>query len=117
MKKMTNIIVLLLALFITAPVLADTEHYTFISGRDVYEALSQESMVVQGYVLGVADALKHNAESANCFVIPMRPDADAVIYSTYLEYWQNRQIPESGTEAIINMMLNNFPCSTNVENN
>jgi len=116
-KKMTNIAAILLAVVITAPALADTENYTFISGSDVYEALSQESMVVQGYVLGVADALKHSAEPANCFVIPMSPDADAVIYSTYLEYWQNRQIPDSGTAAIMDMMVNNFPCSTNVENN
>jgi len=114
---MTNITALLLALSVTAPVLADTDNYTFISGSDIYEALSQESMVVQGYVLGVTDALKHSTDSSSCFVIPMRPDADAVIYSTYLDYWQNRQIPDSGTEAITQMMLNNFPCATNVENN
>ena len=114
---MTNITALPLALSVTAPVFANTDNYTFISGSDIYEALSHESMVVQGYVLGVADALKHNKDSSHCFVIPMRPDADAVIYSTYLDYWHNRQIPESGTEAITQMMLNNFPCSTNVENN
>ena len=114
---MTKTTTMLSAMVMTLPVLADTQDYTFISGSDVYEALSQESMVVQGYVLGVADALKHSNEPDKCFVIPMRPDADAVIYSSYLEYWQTRDIPESGTEAIIDMMLKIFPCSTNVENN
>jgi hypothetical protein len=114
---MTKITTMFLAMVTTAPALADTPNYTFISGSDVYEALSQESMVVQGYVLGVTDALKHSTEPGQCFVIPMSPDADAVIYSSYLDYWQNREIPESGTEAIIDMMLKNFPCTTNVENN
>ena len=114
---MAKLTVMLLAVVMTATARADTQDYTFISGSDIYEALSQESMVVQGYVLGVADTLKHSPESAQCFVIPMRPDADTLIYAAYLDYWQNRQIPESGTQAIADMMLENFPCSTNVENN
>lgn len=107
----------LTAMLVAGQVSADANDYTFISGSDIYEALSQESMVVQGYVLGVADALKHSPNSSECFEIPMRPDADSVIYSTYLEYWQKRDIPDSGTEAITQVMLNNFPCSTIVENN
>lgn len=98
------------ALLLMAPVSNAAEDYTFISGRDVYTALSQESFLVQGYVLGVADALKHNDASNQCFTIPLRPDADEALYSAYLTYWRNKEPLESGTESIIRALHSHFPC-------
>ena len=107
----------LLTLLFTTSASAANMTYTFISGQEVFDALSQESWVVQGYLLGVADALKHSEEPAQCFEIPLRPDADKVIQSAYLDYWSTKEIPASGVDAITLMMKANFPCSPKVENN
>ena len=88
--------------------------YSFISGDDLFDALSQDSMVLQGYMLGVTDALKHSSEPAECFTIPLRPDADQVIYASYLRYWKARSPrPNDATQAISEMMVHAFPCSFN----
>lgn len=87
--------------------------YSFISGDDLYDALSQDSMLLQGYILGVTDSLKHSANSAECFSIPLQPDADLLIYSGYINYWSNRTPrPDNAVTAISQMMLNQFPCNT-----
>ena len=87
------------------------ESYSFISGDDLYDALSQESMVLQGYTLGVVDALKHSSNPDECFVIPLRPDADQVIYSSFLNFWKERDNrPDSAVDAIVLMMKSDFPC-------
>lgn len=87
------------------------ENYSFISGDDLYDALSQESMVLQGYTLGVVDALKHSSNPEECFVIPLRPDADQVIYASFLNYWKDRENrPDSAVGAIELMMRSLFPC-------
>lgn len=85
------------------------ESYRFISGQDVWHALSQDSMVVQGYLLGVVDSMKHQDHS--CFTVPLSPTADADLYSGYLEYWQGKPIPEDAVEAITQAMSTLFPCT------
>lgn len=88
------------------------EDYSFISGDDLYDALSQESMVLQGYTLGVVDAMKHSSNPDECFVIPLRPDADQVIYSSFLNFWKERENrPNSAVDAILLMMKSYFPCA------
>lgn len=88
------------------------EEYSFIRGADLYDALSQDSMLLQGYTLGVADALKHTDQSDNCFTIPERPDADQIIFSTFLDYWSARgDLPDSSIAAITEAMQANFPCN------
>lgn len=85
-----------------------SEDYNFLSGSDVHDALSQDSMIVQGYVLGVVDALKHQSEG--CFTLPYQADADRLIYQAYLEYWQEQVPPASSVDAIVEMMRARFPC-------
>lgn len=87
-----------------------SEDYTFISGSDIYTALSQESFLVQGYLLGVADALKHDTQRADCFTVPLQPDADEALYRAYLNYWQKREPITRGTDAIREALHENFPC-------
>jgi len=87
------------------------ETYSFISGDDLYDALSQESMVLQGYTLGVVDALKHSSNPDECFVIPLRPDADQVIYASFLKFWRDEaKRPASAVAAITAMMQSEFSC-------
>lgn len=82
--------------------------YSFISGSDLYDALNQESSVLQGYILGVTDALK---QTSACFIVPLAPNADELIYATYIEYWQGRQdIPQNSLSAIVEAMNDRFPC-------
>lgn len=112
MRRIATIIIAL-----SLPLVAQAEQqaadYSFISGDDLYDALSQDSMVLQGYILGVTDALKHSNNPAECFTIPLRPDADQVIYSAYLNYWQEQSPrPTNATRAISEMMLNQFPCGS-----
>lgn len=85
--------------------------YSFISGDDLYDALSQDSMVLQGYILGVADSLKHSSNPKECFTIPLSADADQLIYSGYLSYWKgNLPRPDNAVTAITQMMRSKFSC-------
>ena len=90
-----------------------SEDYNFLSGTDVHDALSQDSMIVQGYVLGVVDALKHQSEG--CFTLPYQADADRLIFKAYIEYWREQVPPASSVEAIVEMMRNRFPCDATIE--
>jgi len=90
---------------------AAQQPYTFISADDLYDALAQESMILQGYTLGVADSFKHSGDLSACFTIPLRPDADQVIFTTFIEYWANaKERPASSVDAITEMMVARFPC-------
>ena len=103
----------LLALaFMTSRAIA-SEDYNFLSGTDVHDALSQDSMIVQGFVLGVVDALKHQSEG--CFTLPYQADADRLIFQAYLEYWQEQVPPASSVDAIVEMMRARFPCDATIE--
>ena len=106
-----------LSIFATSSASAKNIDYSFISGQEVFDALSQESWIVQGYLLGVTDALKHNEDPTLCFEIPLQPDADRVMQSAFLDYWASEEIPNSGVEAITTMMQAKFPCTSKVENN
>ncbi len=106
-----------LSIFATPLASAKNIDYSFISGQEVFDALSQESWIVQGYLLGVTDALKHNEDPTLCFEIPLQPDADRVMQSAFLDYWASEEIPNSGVEAITTMMQAKFPCTSKVENN
>ena len=97
------------ALLLAASVSADNLGYSFISGSDIRDALTQDSMVVQGYVLGVADALK--GQEGSCFQIPLAADADQALYQAYLDYWQGRGVPtQNGVHAIQQALQARFPC-------
>ncbi len=92
-----------------ASVSADNLEYSFISGSDIRDALIQDSMVVQGYVLGVADALK--GQEGACFQIPLAADADQALYQAYIDYWQSRGVPtQNGIHAIQQALQARFPC-------
>lgn len=106
-------VVLTSALSSSLVLAASPQSYTFISGDDLYDALAQESMVLQGYTLGVVDGLKHSTDPQNCFVIPLRPDADQVIYASFLDYWAEKNPrPTSSVEAITEMMRAHYPCDS-----
>lgn len=90
-----------------------SEDYNFLSGTDVHDALSQDSMIVQGYVLGVVDALKHQSEG--CFTLPYQADADRLIFEAYLEYWRDQVPPASSVDAITKMMRDRFPCDATIK--
>jgi hypothetical protein len=118
-RHLRRMLSILATLFVFASQSASAKNttYTFISGQEVFDALSQESWIVQGYLLGVTDALKHNENHKQCFEIPLRPDADKVIVSAFLDFWASAELPNSGVEAITTMMKARFPCSSKVENN
>ena len=85
--------------------------YSFISGSDLLDALTQESMMLQGYILGVTDALKHTKEPDRCFTIPLAANADALIYTAYAEYWRAKTpVPQNSLNAIIEAMHARYPC-------
>lgn len=103
----------MLALVFVASQAIASEDYNFLSGTDVHDALSQDSMIVQGYVLGVVDALKHQPEG--CFTLPYQADADRLIFQAYLEYWREQMPPASSVDAIVEMMWTRFPCDATIE--
>lgn len=86
---------------------AVAQNYTFLSGQDVVDALNQDSMIVQGYVLGVVDALKNHPD--HCFRVPYRADADQLIYAALIEELSNP--PADSVQAIVDVMQNRFPCT------
>ncbi len=70
-----------------------------------------ENYSLQGYTLGVVDSLKHSTNPDDCFVIPLRPDADQVIYAGFLKFWRdNPERPASAVAAITLMMRSEFAC-------
>ena len=103
---------LLASVLLSVPAKAEwPEPYSFISGDDLYDAPSQESMVLQGYTLGVVDALKHSTDPRECFAIPLRPDADQVIYASFVNFWRDQaKRPANAVDAITMMMRSEFSC-------
>lgn len=86
--------------------------YSFISGADLRDALSQDSMVLKGYMLGVADALKHSADPEQCFVIPNAADADVQLQAAYIAYWGSAHTPpDDAVIAITQAFTAHFPCA------
>lgn len=87
------------------------ENYAFMSAQDLYDALSQESQVALGYLLGIVDARKGPQSDGSCYTVPWQSDADEVLVSSYLEYWPDvADFSLKAPGALIHMMQNRFPC-------
>lgn len=99
---------LLFLLAFVAPTAVAQDEYTFLSGQDVYDALVQDSMIVQGYVLGVVDALKDQPQG--CFAVPYQADADQVIYAALMEQWSQTPPTGNSIDAIVEVMRARFLC-------
>ena len=87
------------------------ENYAFMSAQDLYDALSQESQVALGYLLGIVDARKGPQSDSSCFAVPWQSDADEVLVRAYLEYWPDvADFSMKAPDALIHMMQKRFPC-------
>ena len=60
------------------------ENYAFMSAQDLYDALSQQSQVALGYLLGIVDAKKGPQAEGKCFTVPWQSDADEVLVTCLL---------------------------------
>ena len=90
------------------------ENYAFMSAQDLYDALSQQSQVALGYLLGIVDARKGPQVEGNCFTVPWQSDADEVLVTAYLDYWpQVADFSMRAPDALIQMMEDRFPCQAN----
>ena len=90
------------------------ENYAFMSAQDLYDALSQQSQVALGYLLGIIDAKKGPQAEGKCFTVPWQSDADEVLVTAYLDYWpQVVDFSMSAPDALIQMMEDRFPCQAN----
>ena len=88
------------------------ENYAFMSAQDLYEALSQESQVALGYLLGIVDARKGPQSDGSCYTVPWQSDADEVLVSSYLEYWPDvADFSMKAPDALVQMMVNQFSCN------
>ena len=90
------------------------ENYAFMSAQDLYDALSQQSQVALGYLLGIVDARKGPQAEEKCFTVPWQSDADEVLVTAYLDYWpQVADFSMRAPDALIQMMEDRFPCQAN----
>ena len=107
---------LVLAIQLASPkVLANEtqDSYAFMSAQDLYDALSQQSQVALGYMLGIVDAKKGSQQDGSCFAVPWRPDADELLVNAYLNYWPSvADFSVKATEALAQMMTEKFPCDS-----
>ena len=88
------------------------DNYAFMSAQDLYDALSQESPVALGYLLGIIDARKGRQADGSCYTVPWQSDADEVLVSAFLEYWPNvADFSVKAPDALIEMMANQFSCN------
>lgn len=88
------------------------DNYAFMSAQDLYDALSQESQVALGYLLGIIDARKGRQADGSCYTVPWQSDADEVLVSAFLEYWPNvADFSVKAPDALIEMMANQFSCN------
>ena len=87
------------------------DNYAFMSAQDLYDALSQESQVALGYLLGIVDAKKGPQPDGSCYTVPWQSDADELLVSAYSEYWPDvADFSLKAPDALIHMMQNRFPC-------
>tara|TARA_B100001093_G_scaffold327435_1_gene312393 strand:+ start:9218 stop:9589 length:372 start_codon:yes stop_codon:yes gene_type:complete len=87
------------------------DSYAFMSAQDLYDALSQQSQVALGYMLGIVDAKKGSQPDGSCFAVPWQPDADEVLVNAYLDYWPSvADFSMKAPEALTQLMTKNFPC-------
>jgi hypothetical protein len=100
---------------VSMPVRSSETHdnYAFMSAQDLYDALSQQSQVALGYLLGIVDAKKGQQAEGGCFTVPWQSDADEVLVTAYLEYWpQVADFSIKAPDALIQMMQERFPCQS-----
>ena len=89
------------------------DSYAFMSAQDLYDALSQQSQVALGYMLGIVDAKKGSQSVESCFAVPWRPDADEVLVNAYLNFWPSiADFSMKAPEALTQMMIKMFPCDS-----
>jgi len=89
------------------------DNYAFMSAQDLYDALSQQSQVALGYLLGIVDARKGPQPGGGCFTVPWQSDADEVIVAAYLDYWPRvADFAMKAPDALTQMMLERFPCQS-----
>ena len=89
------------------------DSYAFMSAQDLYDALSQQSQVALGYMLGIVDAKKGSQPDESCFAVPWRPDADEVLVNAYLNFWPSiADFSMTAPEALTQMMTKKFPCDS-----
>jgi hypothetical protein len=90
------------------------DNYAFMSAQDLYDALSQQSQVALGYLLGIVDSRKGPQATGGCFTVPWQSDADEVIVAAYLDYWpQVADFAMKAPDALVEMMQARFPCQPN----
>ena len=90
------------------------DNYAFMTAQDLYDALSQQSQIALGYLLGIVDARKGSQSEGGCFTVPWRSDADFVLVEAYLDYWpQVADFSMKAPDALVKMMQERFPCQTN----
>ena len=90
------------------------DNYAFMSAQDLYDALSQQSQIALGYLLGIVDARKGSQSGGGCFTVPWRSDADFVLVEAYLDYWpQVADFSMKAPDALVQMMQERFPCQAN----
>ena len=89
-------------------------NYAFMSAQDLYDALSQQSQIALGYLLGIVDARKGSQSEGECFTVPWRSDADFVLVEAYLDFWpQVADFSMKAPDALVQMMQERFPCQAN----
>ncbi len=90
------------------------DNYAFMSAQDLYDALSQQSQIALGYLLGIVDARKGSQSEDGCFTVPWRSDADFVLVEAYLDFWpQVADFSMKAPDALVQMMQERFPCQAN----
>lgn len=105
---------LLLGLSMSVRASETHDNYAFMSAQDLYDALSQQSQVALGYLLGIVDARKGPQATGSCFTVPWQSDADEVIVAAYLDYWpQVADFAMKAPDALVKMMQERFPCQPN----
>ena len=111
---LTTSLIFCLSVWLAGPAFGKTENhdnYAFMSAQDLYDALSQQSEVALGYLMGIVDARKGLQPTGGCFTVPWRADADVVLVGAYLEYWpQVADFSMTAPDALIQMMQLRFPC-------
>lgn len=87
------------------------DNYAFMSAQDLYDALSLESQVALGYLLGIVDARKGRQADGSCYTVPWQSDADEMLVNAYLEYWPGvADFSMKAPDTLIRMMQKRFPC-------
>ena len=114
LTSLTASLMICLSVWLPGSAFGQTENhdnYAFMSAQDLYDALSQQSEIALGYLLGIVDARKGSQPSGGCFTVPWRADADIVLVETFLEYWpQVADFSMTAPDALIQMMQLRFPC-------